>query len=286
MNPLLSNQNNPAMIRLLKASIVAYKKSKYWEVKITYFIIVLALAYPYVYLNNDDKVKQILLGCSFFLTILIQLFYNISKNNTTKGAIIKEEFDVRLFGLPWKSTLKKPDHIEVSDLSTQYKGKEISNWYSSVLGEHIPKNVAIAVCQHENTGWDIILRNKYRAYLWAVFICYSIGLSILIFVEKIHGLTIFSVCFSILSFYTHLLSLIRGHSSAIEKREAIGKRLDDLIMNKKDITIAELRDIQDDIFITRQESAKVPDFFSKLNNKKIDQKFKDYVITVNDVYML
>ena len=124
MNPILSKQNEPELIKLLKASTVAYTKAKKGEIKITYFLIFLAFAYPITYiLIGDETVKIILFGCSFLLVILIEIFMNSFKGNTSLGAIFKEEFDTILFDLPWKSTLKKPDHSEVSKFSIQYKGK-------------------------------------------------------------------------------------------------------------------------------------------------------------------
>ncbi len=287
MNPLLTKQNDIELIKLLKASTVAYKKAKYWEIRITYFLIFLAVAYPISYIFiPDEEVRLFLFGCSFGLTALVQLYYNTFKGNTSKGAMFKEEFDVLLFALPWKSTLKKADNKEVSNLSTQYKGTEIRDWYSTNLTENIPKNIAIAVCQYSNTGWDIDLRKKYLTCLKGFLILYSIALSVFFVVMDVGGLTIFSISFSILSFYTHFFTIIRGHYSVIEKREAISKKLDDIIMNKKEITTEELRDIQDDIYITRQEPAKVPNFFFRWYKKRLNAIFEDYIETVNKTYSI
>jgi hypothetical protein len=101
---------------------------------------------------------------------------------------------------------------------------------------------------------------------------------------KVDGLTIFFSAFSILSFYTHFLSLIRGHSSAIEKREFISKHLDEIIRSKQDISIERLRDIQDEIYSTRQESAKVPNFFFELYRKQMNEVAEDYINSVNEIY--
>ncbi len=130
-NDIIINQNNPKLIKLLRASTVAYTKAKLWGIKISYSLIFIAIAYPifYVFIENDS-IKLALLSFSFFLTILVQLIANKLKGNTSKVAIFKEEFDTILFNLPWKSTIKKLDYTEVSELSLQYKGKEIKDWYS------------------------------------------------------------------------------------------------------------------------------------------------------------
>lgn len=104
----LSKENEFENIKLLRASTVAYTKAKSGEISITYFLLFLAVAYPVCYLLiKNDEVKFVLFGCSFLLTILIQIFSGRFKGNTSKGAIFKEDFDTIIFDLPWKSTLKK-----------------------------------------------------------------------------------------------------------------------------------------------------------------------------------
>jgi len=285
MNQLLNKQNDPELIKLLKASTVAYTKAKSGEIKITCFLIFLAFAYPISYvLIGNEEIKLLLFGCSFVLTILVLIFTDSFKGNTSLGAIFKEEYDTVVFNLPWKSTLNKPDHSEVSKFSLQYKGQEIRDWYSPNLSEVIPTNISIAVLQHSNTSWDIDLRIIYRRGLSGLLIAYSIALWIFLISQNSSGMTIFLIYFSILSFYTHFITIIRGHSSAIDKRKIISKHLDDIIRNKKSITREELRDIQDEIYFTRQESAKVPNFFFRWYYNRMNAIAEDYIDSVNKTY--
>lgn len=285
MNLILNNQNSPEMIKLLKASAAAYTIAKGGEIKITYFLLFLSVAYPLVYIfTNDDNLKQILFGCSFLITVLVQVFTSSFKSNTSKGAIFKEEFDTSLFNLPWKSTIKKPDHRQVAHYSQLYKGIESENWYSPNLSPTIPHNSAVAILQHTNTSWDIELRKKYRRWLSNFLLCYSITLFATFVIKRTDGLTIFLLLFSLLSFYTHFISLIRGHSGVIEKREAISKHLDEIVRIRRSIHTDELRDIQDEIYTTRQEPAKVPNFFFRWNQKQMNMEAEEYIQEVNELY--
>lgn len=285
MNKTINNQNSPELIKLLKASTVAYSKAKKGEIRITYFFLILAFAYPisYVLIGNED-VKLILFGCSFILTLFVLIFSNSFKGDTSKGAVLKEEFDTTLFKLPWKSTIKKTDHTEISKLSLRYRGKEIKDWYSPSLSEDISHNISIAVFQHSNTSWDIELRIKYRSWLIGFVVAYTIILWIFLIYNNADGKTIFSTFFSILSFYTHFINLIRGHSETINKRKEISALLDDIIHNKKHITTEVIRDIQDEIYFTRQESAKVPNFFFRIYQKQMNMVTEDYIQSVNKLY--
>ena len=285
MNSLLKNQNEPELLKLLRASSVAYSKAKVWELKFSYSLILLSVAYPisYVFIK-DESIKLTLFGFSFFLTVLIEIITDKLKGNTSRGATFKEEFDIILFDLPWKSTLKRPDHSEVSKLSTEYKGKEIKDWYSCNLSSSIPHNIAVAILQHSNTSWDIELRKSFKDLIIYILFAYTISLFAFIVIMKIDGLTMFFIAFSVLSFYTHFISLLRGHTSAIEKREDISKHLDEIIRSKQNISVENLRDIQDEIYSTRNESAKVPNFFFRLKYKRMNAITDDYIESVNNIY--
>lgn len=64
-NEILKKQNDSDLIKLLRASTVAYTKAKSGEIKVTSFLIFLAFAYPITYvLIEDENIKHILFGCS------------------------------------------------------------------------------------------------------------------------------------------------------------------------------------------------------------------------------
>ena len=285
MHDILKKQNDSENINFLRASASAYQKAKNGEIKISYFLIFLSIAYPLTYIFlKDETTKLILFGCSFGITILIQIFSGTFKGYTSKGAIFKEEFDISIFGLPWISTVKKPYYSEVSYFSNQYRGNIIKDWYSVNLSPTVSVNTAVAVFQHSNASWDIEIRKTYRKWLISYVVFYSIILLVLLYINNIDGLTIFLLLFSLLSFYIHFITLIRGHSSAIKKRESISKRLDEIIQNKKYINTDELRDIQDVIYITSQEASKVPNFFLRWFKLKLVTETEDYIKNVNTIY--
>jgi len=282
---ILSKQNDDQHILLLRASASAYKNAKKGEIFITVFILFLAVAYPisYVFLK-DETAKLILFGCSFSITIIIQILSGILRDNTSKGAIFKEVFDTSVFGLQWKSTLKKPDTSDVIRYSKKYRGGEIRDWYSVNLSSSVPGSIAVAVFQHTNTNWDIQLRRKYRKWLVRFLLVYSIALLILMVVMKVDALTIFLILFSLLLFYNHFINLIRGHGAAIHRRDSISKHLDIIIQKKKEVSITELRDVQDEIYYTRQESAKVPNFFFNWYKRSMNDDAEDFIKSVNRIY--
>ena len=93
-------QNKHENIELLKASNVAYNTAKSNEFKFSYVFLALSILYPltYIILQNENA-KHGLFAVSLCLTVLYQLFVNWFKGNTTMGALLKEEFDLNVFGL-------------------------------------------------------------------------------------------------------------------------------------------------------------------------------------------
>lgn len=284
-NHIVQKQNKPELIVFLRASTVAYSKAKKWETLFGITIIFLAIAYPVFYVVIKDKVIELILfGFSFFFTILLQLLSGFLEGSTYLGAILKEEFDTALFGLRWKSTIQKLPHAETLNLHLQYQGREIKDWYSINLSPDIPLNIAIAVCQHSNTIWDVELRKLLRIWLISLVSVYSLFLFTLLVFMNLDGLTFFFIAFSVVSFYTHFLNRIHGHNRVIKKRESISIILDKMILSKTDISAETLRDIQDEIFSTRSDSEKVPDFFFKLYHHRLNRISEAYIQSVNQLY--
>ncbi len=267
------------------ASSAAYRNAKRGEIFITFFILLLSYAYPITYIFiKDETTKLILFAFSFVLSIAIQILTGVLKDNTSKGALFKEEFDVTLFGLPWKTTLKKPEQADVIKYARKYRGSPPVNWYSVRLSENLPDEIAVAAFQHTNTSWDIGLRKKYKKWLIAYMMIYTAALAAMLAVKQADFLTVFFTMFSVFMFYSHFITLIRGHSSAINKREAVSALLDDVIFMRKSADMRGLRDIQDEIYFTRQESAKVPDFFFRFYKNNLNKDAEALIEKVNGAY--
>jgi len=278
-------QNQPENIELLKASNVAYNSAKSNEFKFSYVFLALSVLYPFAYilLKNED-VKHGLFAVSLCLTVFYQLFVNWFKGNTTLGALLKEEFDLNVFGLPRKFMLGELEPVDVGRLANQYKGGEIKDWYSPNIAGEIPKNTIIAICQRINCKWDIDLRKEFNKLLIAFVIVHFIAMLILGFLVIRDFLTTFLLMFSLSSCYTHFLTMIRGNFSAIGKRDKILSKLDSYINHKKEFATENLRDVQDEILSARQEPAKVPDFYFKKFNPQFQLDHEKYIERINKIY--
>ncbi len=277
-------QNKPENIELLKASNVAYNNAKSNEVKFSHVFLALGVLYPitYIILQNENA-KHCLFAVSLCLTVLYQLLANWFKANTTMGALLKEEFDLNVFGLPRKFLLAELEFVDVSRLAENYKGKEIKDWYSTNISGAISKTVTIAICQRVNCKWDSDLRKEFNKLLITCLISHFLLMVVLGFLVIQDFITTFLLMFSLSSVYTHFITIIRGNISAISKREKIIAKLDSYINYKKEFTIENLRDVQDEILSARQEPVKVPDFYFRKYNLKFQQDYEKYIERVNKI---
>jgi hypothetical protein len=280
-----STQNLPENIELLKASNVAYNNAKSNEFKFSYVFLTLGILYPiaYIVLQNENA-KHGLFAVSLCLTVLYQLFSNWFKGNTTMGALLKEEFDLNVFGLPRKFMLAELEPVDVGRMAEKYKGTEIKDWYSTNISGAISKNTTIAICQRVNCKWDSDLRKEFNKLLITFVISHFLLMMVLGFLVIQNFMTTFLLMFSLASVYTHFITMIRGNYSAINKREKIITKLDSYINHKKEFLTENLRDVQDEILNARQEPAKVPDFYFKKYNPKFQQDHEKYIERVNKIY--
>ena len=280
-----SIQNQTENIELLKASNVAYTNAKSNEFKFSYVFIALGVLYPiaYILLKSED-VKHGLFAVSLCMTVFYQLFVNWFKGNTTLGALLKEEFDINVFGLPRKFLNSDLEPIDIGRLAKQYEGGEIKDWYSPNIKGKIPKNTIIAICQRINCKWDIDLRREFNKLMILIVITHFIVMLILGFLVIREFLTTFLLMFSLASCYTHFITMVRGNFSAISKRGKIIVKLDSYINHKKDFLTENLRDVQDEILSARQEPAKVPDFYFKKFNHQFQLDHEKYIELINKLY--
>lgn len=286
MHPLLQKQNETEFVNLLKASAYAYRKAKTKEYMITAFLILLAIGYPFAYIiTRSETFKLWLFGGSFVITLLTWFLADYFKGNTTKGALLKEEFDTKLFGLPWRFLLQKVNPVEVLELAGKYKKGNIENWYPANLSEKVPHNIAVAVCQRISSSWDKMLRSRFNTTLYVVLGCYMLAVFVLWLTNSVDLKTVFLLYFSTLSFHGHIISLIRGNNNAIKKRTQVEDKLDYYIQNNKPLGTEDLRDVQDELYTIRQEPSKIPDWFCRIHYKKINAIQEKYVEErVNSLY--
>lgn len=286
MNDIITRQNNPNFIELLKAQRVAYSQCKRFQF-FDVVSIIIAILFPILTLKFPEYQNTInAFGVIWTASYLLTEVYR--KNKTTQGAIIQEQFDTELFNLKWNEVLcKDKTNIDtIKELSAKYTKSDLSNWYSTKIRNSNPNEIATLLCQRINFSWEITQRQKFVFFLSFLAILYY-GIYVVVGFKNNIGffdlLVILSPSISFLVYSAlNVISLNSHIKSKNETLKFIDKELEKYKLNRIIPSTETLRQIQDVIFTERTVPEKVPDWFYRLNKSKNENLIDDLIISIQN----
>lgn len=281
MNNIITEQNNPNLIELLKAQRIAYSQCKRFQF-FDVISILIAITFPLIALIKPEYQNPInAFGVLWTVAYLLTELYRKSK--TTQGATIQEQFDTELYGLSWNNILckSKVNVDTIQELSSKYKKNDLQNWYSTKIDNSLPREIAIILCQRINFSWEINQRKKFVGFLSVITAVYYLIYIVIGFTQNIGFfdlLILLSPSIPFLVFSVQNILSLRSHiKSKNETLNFIDAELENYKANRSIPSSENLRQIQDTIFTERTVPEKVPDWFYRLN-KTTNEKFIDNLI--------
>jgi hypothetical protein len=190
----------------------------------------------------------------------------IEKQRVKTAALVQEQFDTEVLQLNWNPVLgAKVDVEKIVAASSRFKGdrSKLKDWYTPPDGVARPLDVLL--CQRSNLRWDAALRRAYADVITTVVV----GLMFAIVVAGlIHSLAAASLGLAILSatpallFAADAVNSHRRHSSAqLDLKRCVEATWAAALADLRTVQAADLRSIQDGIFILRSTAPTVPDRF-------------------------
>jgi len=264
---ILARQNDPDIHALLQAMSVSHKRAQRLDLAQT--VLSIGIAASSLAATFIDVATAITVIGALWAVIYSVGLLSWADNELRRGAVLQEMLDVRLFGLPWNLIIagEQIGTEEINRLSKRYGGRSdmIADYYEI---PDLPAPYDVVACQQQNLGWGSRVRRRY-AYLvlsgvfaWSVF-----GLAI----GAWTGLTIGDL---VLRWYVPSLGAIllgldifRSQRGVADERERTLRLLRDRVKGSDRTSAAaeELkalaRQVQDVIFLTRQRTPRVPDWF-------------------------
>lgn len=282
MNRITQTQNEAKFIEYLKAQRVAYSQCKIYQV-FDVISVLMAIVLPIIGMYRTDIVNY--LGAFGVLwTIIYLVTENYRKKKTEQGAKIQEQFDTELFEIPWNEILckNKVNTDTKIDLAKEYKGNDLSNWYSLEVDSSLPKSIAIILCQRINFSWELKLRKRFVTFLIILLVAYY-GIFVGFFVSKNIGfydiLLLIAPSLSFLIYgVQNSLSLKNHIKSKNDTLSQIDEILNEYSDNREKPSKGILRQVQDIIYTERTVPEKIPDWFYKLS-KSSNENRTDNIIT-------
>jgi hypothetical protein len=292
MNNIITNQNTPEVLKLLRAQRVAYSNAKRYELFDVVSIIIAVL--PPILIIFGIVISEILTIIAVIWTIISIYSEIYRKSQTILGAKIQEQFDITLFKIPWNSIFvgSKIELSTIIQTGNKYKKDDLTNWYSTYITASLPQKVAVLLCYKCNTVWGKLQRGKFIFWLSFSLIVYY-GAMLLISICNNKGLYDIIIWIApSLSFLVYISASIKNHKEILINYEQINFVVDSLIEgfknNKKEPDVSELRQIQDYFYSIRIIPYKIPDWFyyikKKTSNNVTDETIKTIVneITVHN----
>lgn len=286
MNEIVTRQNNPYFIELLKAQRVAYSQCKRFQF-FDVVSIIIAISFPLLIVEfpkcqNTINAFGVLWTVSYLLTEVYR------KNKTTQGAIIQEQFDTDLFNLKWNNVLCK-DKISIDTikkLSVKYSKDDLTNWYSSKISKNIPNELATLLCQRINFSWEVNQRQKFINALTTIAISYY-GVYLFIGIKNNIGFFDLLVFLSpSISFLVYSVMNIISLKSHVKSKNETLNYIDNEISKFKFTgaipSTDTLRQIQNVVFMERIVPEKIPDWFYRLSKSKNENFIDDLVISIQN----
>lgn len=286
MNTINKRQNDKEFIDYLKAQRIAYSQCKFYQI-FDLISILLAIILPIIGLFKTNLVNY--LGAFGVLwTIVYLIAENFRKIKSEQGAKIQEQFDTELYQVPWNEVLcrDKVNRDIQRDLITKYNKNDLKDWYSVEIGNTLPHEIAVLLCQRINFSWELNLRKKFVFFLVGVIVIYY-GIFLLISILSNLGLfdTLILMAPSI-SFLIYgvqnSLSLKSQIKSKTQGLDLIDKKLEDFANNNTLPTIEILRQIQDVIYIERTVPEKIPDWFYKAFRTRNEIRTDDLIKSIKN----
>ncbi|MEU4569450.1 S-4TM family putative pore-forming effector [Micromonospora sp. NPDC023956] len=158
---LLSRQNRPEMMALLRAMSVCHSRAQRLDNLRMAVSVVLGAAGAVVAVTAAPGTTVTVVGALWAVANALGLGA-WSRGQLRQAAVLQEMFDVDLFGLPW-NTVAAGDRIdahEVSRLERAYRGDEqyLRDYYEI---PPLPVPYDVLACQQQNLGWGSRIRLRY-----------------------------------------------------------------------------------------------------------------------------
>ncbi|MDY7229904.1 S-4TM family putative pore-forming effector [Hyalangium rubrum] len=207
------------------------------------------------------------LGLFALLWTLVELVLldGLEEQNRQKAALIQEDFDTRVFGLPWNPALGvRPIPEAIVDAGKPAKGDPIlKGWYADA--GPLPRALAVLASQRSCVAWDHRARHLYQFLLASIALVLVVA-AVALALATNQSLSSFLVGFAVplMPALQHTIKTFKAHRRAGAEQERFIEELsstwEEGVTNGGAIPDAKLRLVQDRLLLLRREQTPVPDY--------------------------
>lgn len=172
-------QNEPEPLARALAADVAHAKAQFWET-VRWCVVCATGLLAFVAVVRPRFEAPLSIAGVFVAAVTVLGIPQVSRLRTVTAAMLQEDFDVDLFGLPWNPQIgSRPLPELVHDLAGRFSGDRNSkrDWYVDVSA--LPQAYAVLICQRESLIWDFRQRRNWGIWIAGAATCWvAIGIVI------------------------------------------------------------------------------------------------------------
>ena len=188
-----------------------------------------------------------------------------------EAGTIQEDFDCFVLKLPWAAHrgIDRPTEDRIRELSARAEGiaavnEGLTDWYGRDGIPSEPTQAALH-CQRTNCRWDERLR---KALVWSLNTSLALALTCIVVLAAFTGVSVMEVVLLVaaaLRVLTWLSAEFREQSTARKRMRRLHHYLSTETRNRQ-MSMCDVRLVQDAIFEHRRSCPSVPDWFYRLRS--------------------
>ncbi len=281
---LPGDQYSEDSIRLLAASSREYSRAKCVKRLRVVVSILIALCAPIATYLVPAVTNYLAIAGGVWLLLSTVVLKRLQSALTKRAATIQEEFDTKLFDLPWNKMLigdhESRELIRHADAKFKTDRKVLHDWYPE--SGQIGPLVSILLCQRANLVWDWRLKKSYGCLVGIMTaVLFAGGVMAAVATDQ-------KLVDYILRFLNPSLSVLAlGLETAWAHFEiSNNKQTKEKLINgiwervKKDpgsLTLEECRQLQDCIFLLRSLDPLVPNWWYRIRRRGYDGDMREAI---------
>lgn len=263
-------QNAPDPLRLLLAQRRMYSKAKFWLAIQWIGMLVISIIAPVTSVLNTHLAVVAGAVAGIWIFVGRTLLARLQRYHTNRAAIIQEQFDFEIFGMP--RSIERTSGASLEDVAAltgsdaevarDVVAEELIDWYpinSSQNGA-----LTIAICQRANASYsDRLLRTT--AAVWALAIALWIIALIIWSLARDLDLDTFllGIAFPLLPAFLDVVKYSKGIYQASQDRAELANSIQSRI-EQRDIEPTDLLVWQERLYELRRTTPEVPDRVYKI----------------------
>lgn len=267
LNDIPVRQNDPAMMKLLRAKCAAYDWAQRLYLLQFFTLVILPLGIATWQMLSSEAAW--LTGAIGFLLVVVDwlIIERAQKRWKGLGAAFQELFDCTVFVLAWRRDRNGPPPSAelIHRWSERHSSADqLSNWYDRVVGE-LPPLAAVIVCQRTNGNWNGTMRERYALTLQASVAVLIVVLLAMTLGTGATGRSVFAAVGLTLPLFRWVFKeMTQQHEASsaslnvVERADKLWRQvLDGDVRVKPHAIEQEMRELQNDIFDQRRRDPQV-----------------------------